>query len=219
MVARVRTVATAARTMDGGARGLDARRGRHSVGGGEACGLLDGMAMGLSTSTLEMQIPEQHRERLHLLVQATRTVLVLSGSGDERFAGQPMVLLRADDDTTMYVAASLDRGQVAALGRDPNVTVVVQGTGYAVFEAEAKVLREGERELLERLTRDDVAVLGREKTDPSLAVLVVSPIEGAYWEGARRNAYQYRFPIGRREAEDAIELRGRISAASLAERF
>jgi general stress protein 26 len=168
--------------------------------------------MGLSTSTLEMQIPEQHRERLHLLVQATRTMLVLSGGGDERFAGQPMVLLRADDDTTMYVAASLDRGQVAALGRDPRVTVVMQGSGYAVFDAEAQVLRE--RALLERLTRDEAAVLGRDKADPMLAVLVISPIEGAYWEGARRHAYQYRFPLGRREAQDTIELRGRLGAAS-----
>src|SRR5258708_21286014 len=100
--------------------------------------------MGFATATIEMQAPEEHRERLHDLVKATRTVLVLSwgrGDGGERIVGRPMALLRTADDTTMFVGTSLDARQLADLQRDPRVTVALQRAGYALFDAEAMISR------------------------------------------------------------------------------
>jgi general stress protein 26 len=145
--------------------------------------------MALGTATIEMQSPEQHRERLHDLVKATRAVLVLSCGCDDRIVGQPMVLLRTGDDTTMYVATALEADQVATLSRDPRVTVVVPGEGCAMFEAEAAILRD--RALLDELPVE-VRLWGHGKADPSITVLVISPIEGAYWHGAHRHSYLYR---------------------------
>ena len=143
--------------------------------------------MGLATATIEMQAPEEHRERLHDLVKAARTVLVLSsGRAGERAVEQPMALLRTGDDTTMYVATSLDPRQLAALARDPRVTVALQGTGCAVFDAEIAIVHD--RGLVQGLLDG----LGREWRRLSTAILVLTPIEGAYWSGARRYAYQYR---------------------------
>lgn len=146
--------------------------------------------MPLGTATIEMQNPEEHRERLHDLVKATRAVLVLSCGCDDRIVGQPMVLLWTDDDTTMYVATSLDAEQVATLSRDPRVTVVVPGAGCAMFEAEVVVSRD--RALLDELPGEAWRLWGRGKADPLITILVITPIEGAYWNGAYRHSYQYR---------------------------
>jgi general stress protein 26 len=154
--------------------------------------------MGLSTATIEMQSPEQHRERLHELVKAARTVLVLHCDRDDRIAGQPMALLHTGDDTTLYVAASLAAPQRAALARPARVMVVVPDGSYAMFDAEAVISRD-------RTLLDEKA--GRSK-DPSAAVLVISPIEGSYWQGGWRHAYQYRVSPARgtRELSDGVPM-------------
>ena len=164
----------------------------------EACDLLAILCMGLSTATIEMQSPEQHRERLHELVKAARTVLVLHCDRDDRIAGQPMALLRTGDDTTLYVAASLDAAQRSALARPSRVMVVVPEASCAMFDAEAVIARD-------RALDDDARKVGRSK-DPSAAVLVISPIEGVYWQAERRHAYQYRVAPARgtRELSDGV---------------
>jgi general stress protein 26 len=155
--------------------------------------------MGLSTATIEMQSPEQHRERLHELVKAARTVLVLHSDFDDRIAGEPMALLRTGDDTTLYVAASLDAAQRSGLARPARVMVVVPDGSCAMFDAEAVIARD--RAVLDEATRK----AGRSK-DPSAAVLVISPIEGVYWQGERRHAYRYRVAPARgtRELSDGV---------------
>lgn len=180
------------------------------VGRASARGPVEGMwlafvpRMGLSTATIEMQSPEEHRERLHELVKAARTVLVLHGDRDDRIAGQPMVLLRTGDDTTLYVAASLEAGQRAVLSRGARVTVVVPDGSCAMFDAEAMI--SGDRALLDGVSCAAWTVWGWGKADPSVAVLVISPIEGAYWQGARRHAYRYRATPMRsaRELSDGV---------------
>jgi len=161
-------------------------------------------AMGLSTATIEMQSPEEHRERLHELVKAARTVLVLRCDRDDRIAGQPMALLRTGDDTTLYVAGSLEPDQRAALSRAARVTVVVPDGNCALFEAEAVVSQD--RSLLDAVCGEAWQRWGRGKADPSIVVLVISPIEGAYWQGARRHAYRYRVTPMRsgRELSDGV---------------
>jgi general stress protein 26 len=181
-----------------------------SVGPASARAAVEGMwlasvpRMGLSTATIEMQSPEEHRERLHELVKAARTVLVLHCDSDDRIAGQPMALLRTGDDTTLYVAASLEPDRRAALSRGARVTVVVPDASGAMFEAEAMISRD--RALLDGVSGAAWTLWGWGKADPSVAVLVISPIEGAYWQGSRRHAYRYRATPMRsgRELSDGV---------------
>ena len=147
--------------------------------------------MGLATMTLEMRAPEEHRERLQQLVKATRTAVVLSGTPGDEIDGKPMTLVRTGDDTTMYLASVFDAEQVAALERSARVTVVLQGAGYAVFSGEALISRD--RRLVDELWRDDWTQWARGKWDPALGIMIVSPIEGSYWEGTDRHSYVYRF--------------------------
>ena len=144
--------------------------------------------------TLEMRAPEEHRERLHELVKATRTAVVVSGRPGDEIDGKPMTMARTEDDTTMYLAASFDAEQVAALERSARVTVVLQGAGYAVFSGEARISRD--RRLIDELWSDDWTRWARGKWDPSLGIMIVSPIEGSYWEGTDRHSYVYRLVEG-----------------------
>ena len=150
--------------------------------------------MGLSTATIEMRAPEEIRERLHELVKATRTVIVLSCTPDDpsgdQIDGRPMALVRTGDDTTMYLATALDVKQAAELERASRVTVVVQGADYAMFTGEARVSRD--RALIDELWTKAWRQWFRGKSDPAIAIVIVTPIEGSYWEDTERHSYLYR---------------------------
>ena len=161
------------------------------------------VGMGVHIATIEMRTPEVNRERLHELVKEARTVMVLTpgwGSGPVTANAVPMVLARAADDTTMFVVTVLDAAQVEAIERRP-VTVVVSGREYALFSAEASVSRD--RGLIDALWSEGWRRWCRGKSDPAIAVVVLSPIEGSYWEGSDQHSYVYKLlPRGvSREAE------------------
>jgi general stress protein 26 len=182
--------------------------------------------MGIATTTIEMRAPEEIRELLHEIVKDAATVLVVcrvdggsggpsgpSGPGERAgcagrggFDGRPMTLVRTGDDTTMYVVTSLDAGQVRELERDPQVAVVVPGAQLALFTAEAQISRD--RRLLDDVWSDAWNQWCRGRSDPSLAILVLSPLEGSYWEANDRHSYVYRLPpphdSPRRRGSDGI---------------
>jgi general stress protein 26 len=162
--------------------------------------------MGLHAATIEMRSPELLRERLHELVKAARSVMVLScGPGVRAGAdGAPMELVRTDDDTTMYVATSLDAAHAEALHRRRLVTVVVPGEEYALFTAEAVVSRD--RALIDSLWNDSWRRWFRGKSDPSTAIVILSPVEGSYWEAKERHSYVYRLlpTAASREPSDGV---------------
>jgi general stress protein 26 len=151
--------------------------------------------MGIA-ATMEMRTPEEHRERLHKLLKSTRTVIVLScttggpAPDQDPIDGRPMALVKTGDDTTMYLATSCDAKQAEELQRVSRVTVVVQGTGYALFSGEARVSRD--RTLIDELWSDSWMQWSRGKWDPSIAIVIISPIEGSYWEATDRHSYMYR---------------------------
>lgn len=146
--------------------------------------------MGIATATIEMRAPEETRERLHELVKETHQVIVLHATPGSSIDGRPMTLARAGDDTTMYLATLLEPSQAEELTASPRVTVVLQGTAYALFTGEATISRD--RALIGELFKDSWLTWTRGKQDPALAVMMVSPIEGSYWEGSDRQSYMYR---------------------------
>lgn len=146
--------------------------------------------MGLATATLEMRTPEEERERLHGMVKGTKTVVVLSGTPGDQVDGKPMTLVKTADDTTMYLAASLDAKQAEELERGARVTVVLQGAGYALFSGEATITRD--RKVIDELWSESWMRTFRGKWDPAIAIVIISPIEGSYWEATDRHSYMYR---------------------------
>jgi len=165
--------------------------------------LLSKLRMGMSTATIEMRAPEELRERLHLLVKATRMVLVMScapapgaagrsasTAGTAEIDGMPMAVVRVGDDTTVYGALALDAKHEDALTRDPRVMFVVPGEAYALFIAEALVSRD--RALIDKLWDESWRRWFRGKTDPAIAIVVLLPIAGSFWEAGERQEFVYR---------------------------
>jgi general stress protein 26 len=148
--------------------------------------------MRASRTTVEMRTPEEHRERLHGMVKAPCAVMVMlcTTCGAGVLDCRLMALVRTSDDTTMYVATSLDHTQLDKLRRGLRVTVVVPGPDLALFAAEARISHE--RRLLDELWSDSWNQWFRGKSDPTLAILILSPIEGAYWDAMDQHSYVYR---------------------------
>jgi general stress protein 26 len=146
--------------------------------------------MDIAFPTLEMRTPEEHRERLHDMVTAARTVMVLSCTPCGVLDGRPMALVRTGDDSTMYVATPLDDKQVEQIERAVRVTVVVPGARFALFAAEARISRD--RWLIDSLWKDSWDQWFQGVGDPAIAILILTPLEGSYWEGMRQHTYSYR---------------------------
>jgi general stress protein 26 len=159
----------------------------------------------VTANTMEMHTPEEHRERLHEMVKAAQAVMVLSCTSARVPEGRLMALVQTGDDTTMYVAASLDRGQAADLASSPRVTVVVPGAGLAVFTAEAQISRD--RGLVDELWTNAWNHWFRGKSDPSLAIVILTPIKGSYWDAMDQHSYVYRLtPPPPREHSNGVPL-------------
>lgn len=148
--------------------------------------------------------PEVHREKLHDIVKGTRTVMLLSRGEAGKIVGRPMALVRTDDDTTVYLVTGLDTKKVEEIEREPRVSVAVQGSGgYAMLDGTCRVSRD--RALIDELWDDSwKAWFENGKSDPDIAILVITPNEGTYWDGGLGHglSYLYRMVKARLTGDD-----------------
>lgn len=148
--------------------------------------------------------PEVHREKLHDIVKGTRTVMLMSRGDGGKIVGRPMALVRTDDDTTVYLVTGLDSKKVAEIEREPRVSVAVQGSGgYAMLDGTCRVSRD--RALIDELWDESwKAWFENGKSDPDIAILVITPNEGTYWDGGLGHglSYLYRMVKARLTGDD-----------------
>jgi general stress protein 26 len=138
---------------------------------------------------------EDAREKLYDIVQRARTVLLLTHGEDHRIVGRPMSLVRVTEDSTIYLVASMDSKKVSEILIDPRVTVAVQSReGIAMIDGDATV--SGDRTLIDGLWSDSWKVrFPNGKDDPAIAIVVVQPREGTYWDQDLGHglSYAYRY--------------------------
>lgn len=149
---------------------------------------------------------EQAKEKLRDIVDKSRTVLLLTHGEDHKIVGRPMSLVRMDEDATVYLVAGAGSKKVSEIVSDPRVTIAVQnGAGIAMIDAEARVAHD--RALIEELWSDSwKAWFPRGKEDPDIAILIVTPREGTYWDQDLGHglSYLYRY-VKARVTGDEIE--------------
>lgn len=135
--------------------------------------------------------PDDARQKLHDIVKATRNVVLLTHGEDHKIVGRPMSNVRTDDDTTVYLVANIGSKKISELQRDPRVTLSVQGKGgTAMVDAEARVSQD--RALIDELWEDQWNVwFEGGKSDPEIAIVILSPIEGTYWDGDLGHGLSY----------------------------
>lgn len=146
--------------------------------------------MGIAKSTNEAA-----REKLHDIVEQARTILLLTHGEDHRIVGRPMSLVRVDNDSTIYLVASIDSKKVSEILLDPRVTVAVQNReGIAMIDGDATV--SADRTLIDELWNDSWKVwFPQGKDDLSIAIVIVQPREGTYWDQdfGHGLSYVYRY--------------------------
>jgi len=148
----------------------------------------------MATATQQDHVsPQDHRDRLHELVKAATTVMLLSHGEGSAIVGRPMAVARVDDDTTLYLVTAVDSKKVDEITRDPRVSVAVQtGHSFVMLDGECRVSQD--RQLIDTLWQDGWKPwFAGGKTDPTIAILVVTPNQGSYWDGGLGNGLSYLY--------------------------
>ena len=123
----------------------------------------------------------EHLGRLLGILRSTDTVVLLTRN-ESRITGRPMALVDVDDDGTIYLTTSIGSQKAVEIAADPAVNVTAQtGKGIVSIEGDARLTQD--RATIDRLWKDTWRIWypeGRES--PSIAIIVVSPVEGTYWD-------------------------------------
>jgi general stress protein 26 len=122
------------------------------------------------------------KEKLHEIIEEARTVVLLTHGEGHRIVGRPMSLVRINDEDEIYLVANIASKKVSEILQDSRVTISAQsGKGVAMIDGEAAI--SGNPKLVDELWTDSWKVwFPKGKTDPDIAILVVRPLEGTYWE-------------------------------------
>jgi general stress protein 26 len=135
----------------------------------------------------------RHRARLQAILDDTDTVMMITRSVDGSLHARPMAVAKLDDDGTMFFATQIDSGKIDELARDPHVTIVFQSRSrYASVSGRASVDRDPA--LIDELWTDGWKVWFPDgKSDPDIALVVLSPERGEYWDHSGMRGLSFLF--------------------------
>ncbi|HEY4176391.1 MAG TPA: pyridoxamine 5'-phosphate oxidase family protein [Kofleriaceae bacterium] len=122
-----------------------------------------------------------HLSKLLSILRSTDTVVLLTRTA-ERIAGRPMALVDVDDDGTIYLTTAIGSQKAVEIAADPAVNVTAQTSkGIVSIEGTARLTQD--RAIIDQLWNDSWRIWYPEgRTSPSIAIVVVSPTEGTYWD-------------------------------------
>lgn len=125
---------------------------------------------------------KEGKEKLREIVEDARTVVLLTHGEGHKIVGRPMSLVRITDDDEIYLVANVASKKVSEVLEDSRVTISVQsGKGVAMIDGEVAVSTNPK--LVDELWTDSWKVwFPKGKTDPDIAILIVRPLEGTYWD-------------------------------------
>lgn len=135
-----------------------------------------------------------HRANLHETLKEAGTVMMMTRASDGSLHGRPMSVAHLDDDNTLYFATSLGSTKILELERDPRIDLVFSSKlRHATIAGHAKVTTD--RALIDKLWTDAWKIWFPEgKSDPDIAIVVVDPERGEYWDqtGLKGLKFAYR---------------------------
>jgi general stress protein 26 len=139
----------------------------------------------------------EKRQRLSELVSRFNTAMLVTRTDSGGMRARPLSIADSGEDGALYFSTAIDSPKVEELERDPHVAVVMQdGRRYVSISGVARIVRD--RALIERLWTASWKIWFPEgKDDPSLCVLLVEPIEAAYWDMSGREGVKYVFQMAK----------------------
>ncbi|HEY2728427.1 MAG TPA: pyridoxamine 5'-phosphate oxidase family protein [Polyangia bacterium] len=125
---------------------------------------------------------DEKRNHLHELLEDFDTAMLVTRAPDGSLRGRPLTVAAAQDDGCLYFSTSTESPKVAELEADAHVAVTFQDDKrYVSLSGTARLTRD--RALIERLWSESWKVwFPKGKIDPTLAILVVTPVAGEYWD-------------------------------------
>lgn len=137
------------------------------------------------------------REELIELLDDFRTGMLVTRALNGDLRSRPMQLARADDDGTLYFAASSDSAKADELTAQPEVNMVFQGDDkYLSLSGRAELLND--RALVDELYAPDWKIWFPEgKDDPELRVLRVDAERGEYWDVSGTGRIRFLYEAGK----------------------
>jgi general stress protein 26 len=127
------------------------------------------------------------KKHLHELIADFDTAMLVTRTAEGDLRGRPLTVAHDkathdENDGTVYFATSVESPKVGELQADAHVAVTFQDDKrYVSLSGTARLTRD--RALVERLWAEPWKVwFPRGKDDPTLAILVVTPDVGEYWD-------------------------------------
>jgi len=153
----------------------------------------------------------EKRDRLREVMAGFSMAMLVTRTEDGGMRGRPLRLADKREDGALYFATAVDSPKVHELQIDGHVAVVMQDRRHFVsLSGVARVVQD--RALIEELWSESWRVwFPAGKDDPSLCVVVVDPLEAAYWDVSGTRGIRYVFEMakayvtGKRPPSDSDE--------------
>lgn len=150
--------------------------------------------------------PEEqaHLDHLYEMLEDFHVAMVVSHGADGALFARPMAIARIDRGGKMYFTTNIETAHAADLAADPRVTVVVQSkTRFAAVRGTAATSTDGA--LIHSLWQESWRAWFPEGKDaPDIAIIVVEPLHGEYWDMAQVSGLKFVFAAAK------AYLRGRL---------
>jgi general stress protein 26 len=149
------------------------------------CRAADAPYVGLQEATMS-DPTDGKTKHLHELIADFDTAMLVTHAADGGLRGRPLAVAnahdKATDDGKVYFATSIESPKVDELRADAHVAVTFQDDKrYVSLSGTAELTRD--RALIERLWAEPWKVwFPKGKDDPTLAIVVVTPAAGEYWD-------------------------------------
>jgi len=125
---------------------------------------------------------DETKHHLTELIRDFDTAMLVTRVADGRLRGRPLTVAGAEEDGRVYFSTSTESPKVDELEADAHVAVTFQDDKrYVSLSGTARLTRD--RALIERLWSEAWKIwFPKGKIDPTLAILVVTPVAGEYWD-------------------------------------
>jgi general stress protein 26 len=139
----------------------------------------------------------EKRQRLSELVLRFNTAMLVTRTDDGGMRARPLSIVDSGDEGQLYFSTAIESPKIHELEADPHVNVVMQdGSRFVSLSGFARIL--DDRALIDRLWSPSWKIwFPKGKDDPSLRLLVVDPVEAAYWDMSGAQGIRYAFEMAK----------------------
>lgn len=133
------------------------------------------------------------RDHLYDVLEDFGVAMIVTHGIDGSMIARPMAIARIDRGGAMYFTTPVDSTKADEILADPHVTVVVQSkTQYAAVRGVAHLSLD--RGLVHALWQESWRVwYPAGKDDPQIAIIVVEPHHGEFWDQTGAHGIRYVF--------------------------